>query len=48
MSYKRILVQIKRLFKQLEKVRLEVLILETLILVLMRSGTKNCGKNSIS
>ena len=30
----------KRLLKELEKVRLEVLILETFILVLIRSGTK--------
>ena len=32
----------------LEKVHLEVLILETSILVLLESGTKNHGKNSIS
>ena len=38
----------KRLLKELEKVRLEVLILETFILVLMGSGIKNRGKNSIS
>ena len=31
-----------------EKVRLEVLTLETFILVLMGSGTKNHGKNSIN
>ena len=32
----------------LEKVHLEVLILETSILVLLESGTKNHGKNWIS
>ena len=34
----------KRLLKELEKVRLEVLILETFILVLMGSGIKNSWK----
>ena len=46
--YKWILVQIKRLLKQLKKARLEVLILERFILVLMESGTENHGNNSIS
>ena len=47
-SYKWILVQIRRLLKWLEKVHLEVLIIETFILVLLEIGTKNHGKNSIS
>ena len=32
----------------IKKVRLEVLILETFMLLLMKSGTKNHGKNSIN
>ena len=38
----------KHHLKKLEKVGLEVLILETLILVLMKNGTKIHGKNLIS
>ena len=40
--------QIRRLLKQLEKARLEKHISETFILILMGSGTKSHGKNSIS
>ena len=40
-----ILVQIKQLLKQLKKVHLEELILDTFFLVLMVSGIKNNGKN---
>ena len=47
MSYKRILVQIRRLLKRLEKVRLEEHNSEEFILVLLKIGTKNHGKNSI-
>ena len=39
--------QINRLSEQLEKARLEVLTLETFILMLMESGTRNHGKNLI-
>ena len=40
--------QIKHQLKYLEKVRLEGLILETFILVLMKNGTKVHGKNFFS
>ena len=44
--YKKLnLVQTKLLLKQLEKVHLELLLLETFFLVLMRSDTKIHGKN---
>ena len=46
MSYNWILVQIKNLLKQLKEVRLEVLILETLILVLLESGKENIERIS--
>ena len=43
-----ILAQIKHQLKYLQKACLEVLILETFILVLMRSGTEINGKNLFS
>ena len=48
MSYKGILVQIKRLLKQLKKAHLEEYISETFILVLLGSGIENHGNNLIS
>ena len=43
-----ILVQVRRLLKRLEEAHLEVLILKTFILVLLKRDTKCHGNNSIS